>query len=787
MKSILKLTKIIFIIFFIFPINVFTQNLEITDIQFRRDSLLVDVFFSVRDGGGLIKLKDVYDDLRVVEKKFDKSLEMNKLHYQNLKGGVSGNRPGGNNGAKVKVEQMTISVALDYSGSMSYHNKLEQAKKAVKSVFDVGLPDGSIWFTTFHHDISAKKILTPSNYDEIVGSLVPHPKNKSSLFHTNLRTVIVNKIIELKESKRKGKKVLIILTDGKHDLKNHPDLESISPDEKQVLDWASKADIDIYTIGIGDNSKGESSINKKFLEAIPAATKSKFDGYLFAKLPKDLGKHIKKTIETARADYMITLRSNFDIYEGVDRTVTLRINKGSLDVEDDIQYIGGSGIDKIKMFEMDEKGNIVHVKPNVFASILTGITALFLLFVVSVILYPATMKKIFDKKFTKKYIPEDDDTTEDCPVCGNQIVKGELIVTKCEHKQHKTCWEGEPDPNKCIMNCDAKFDKGFKVSDFFDQKGETVSLNWMFFGALALFVAYIIIALSGDSGSYSSFMQSLLATVTGEDTKVIKRIYLSDFTRNTLNGIFVSASLGFAFSYLEERRKRMDAKTFIKIFVRTFILGLIGFIVFFIGSSISKAINMDYISGLIMWLLFGLIIGASLSIGTSISVKNGIIGGLLASIIAYQPFYFIIKYVGMPDISKVISFIIYGAILGLLISVVNKKLEKYVLKITQVPAGSEKWQGVDVKIHKWMNTSQVVTIGKSVDNHFTVHWEDQIPESSISLEKTVDDKIFLNVLDTVEEKPVQLNNRILVEGTKRQISNNDIIQIGETKFQYMEE
>lgn len=139
----------------------------------------------------------------------------------------------------------------------------------------------------------------------------------------------------------------------------------------------------------------------------------------------------------------------------------------------------------------------------------------------------------------------------------------------------------------------------------------------------------------------------------------------------------------------------------------------------------------------------------------------------------------------MPEITRIISFIIYGAILGSVIYVVNSMLEHYILKIIQTPAGFEKWNNVDVKIHKWMNAGHNVSIGKSVTNHFTMHWEKEIPDKAVELQKK-NEKVYIYIVEASDTKPVLLNNRPLAQGAERQVFNEDIIQIGQTKFKYHE-
>ncbi len=757
------------------------QNLEITDIQFRKDSLLTDIFFSVRESSGKsIDLAKVFGDLTVYEKEGEQELEMDKLRFTNLKTSSElkpDDTPGGKKDEK-KIGQMTISVAMDYSGSMNFHDKLPQAKRAIKNLVDLDLPDGSLLFSTFHNKVFPSRVLTKSNYDDLVGNLPPHADNKS--FGTNLYTVLTEKIRELEKLDRSGKKVLIIISDGKHEEPPYGDPFEYVPSIAEIKEMAAKTDIAIYTIAVGT-----SGIDEELLSAIPALTKNPNDGYLHSSIPAKLADVLKETVDLARADYKITVRSQFKIYRGLNRNVTLRLNTGKINVKDEITYTGCSDMSPCIL---SEDGKVIVKDDNIAVPILVGIITIVLLFVGAVIVYPSFARRSFYKKHAHKYQPANADETLMCPVCHTEIAAGQEVVAKCMHVQHRDCWENnDANPHSCLL-CDAKFENNFTVADFFAQKGQTAKLNWMVFGGLAMFFSYIIIAFMGENNkAYSDFIHNLLENFysNAENENYIKQNLLGKFYTNTLNGLFFGFSLGLFFSYLEEKRNQMFFKSYVRIALRSIVISVLGFGVFFAGSAISFAINMDYISQLVIWLMFGLIIGAALSVGTSISIKNGLIGGFLASVIAFQPFYFIIKFAGMPEITRIISFIIYGAILGSVIYVVNSMLEHYILKIIQTPAGFEKWNNVDVKIHKWMNAGHNVSIGKSVTNHFTMHWEKEIPDKAVELQKK-NEKVYIYIVEASDTKPVLLNNRPLAQGAERQVFNEDIIQIGQTKFKYHE-
>lgn len=780
----IKVLALFLALAFSLPRAATAQSLEITDVQFRSDSVLVDVFFSIRSSSGKVNLNSVYDDLSITETRESKNLEMQKNYYDDLKTTRHSDSESSDDSPRSKKDgqQLTISIVLDHSGSMRKH-MLDKAKIAVRRIVEMGdeknLPDGSIWFSTFHNEISSKQILTSSNVEGVLNSVNAHKNPRR--YDTDLNNAIVEKLAELQGSNREGKKVLIVLTDGRHDIRKMRNRSEARKKDKgagqtDVYEDAKNTEVAIYTIGLGNK------VDKEFLKKIPDFTPNPNDGYSHADVPDDLKGIFVDIVESASADYKITLKSNFDRYTGLERTICFSLVYQGESVQDCITYSAGSSTNII---EVPEEGQAVPDK-SIAMPLLVGIFALLLIFIGAVIIYPKLLLRNFERKYVKKYKPDDEGVTQECGWCRGIIEKGELVVMRCEHLQHKDCWDDEG--HKCFeypQRCEkGKFDKAFSVGDFFDQKGDAVHLNWMFFGAIAMFFAFALYTLIDTQWgeAYKDFMLGLIQTFTGQEEDYIRQNLLGSYSADTLTGLISGGMLGLFFSYVEEKRNQMQAGIYLKIFLKTVAIALVGFIVFYIGAALAKEINMDYISQFVAWSIFGVAMGLTLSIKSSIATKNGLIGGLIASAVAFQALFFI-TYIMPSLIGKIISFIIFGAVLGSIISVVNAMLEKFSLKILQ--ASDKKWQGRDIAIHKWMKSGRHVTIGGSVDNHVYLNWEDNIPErvAELSLDS---DRAYMKLLVDEQEFPVMIDGRILNTRRDHQLQDGCVIQIGDTKLKYFE-
>ena len=794
-KNTFKTILIIYLL--LFSVNIFSQNkssLEISNIKFVKDSCYVDIYFSIRDDDGnkadAFKVEGKFDIQETrgsdeTSRRVDTIIKLidckNQVQDQGSGSPIESD--------EFEQEDIIIAVALDWSGSMD-NNELEIAKASIMPILDLGLPSNSVWFYTFHDEIKLHtNNLTKSNHRNFFDPITKTDKD------TDLRGCISTIVNNLMSDGKDCKKVLIIISDGKHD--KHPE----APKEKDIFNLLEgKPNLLIIPIGVGNG------IDEPFLKELPKHTESNLDEYKYAENFDGIKEIIKQIPLDVFSDYIFRVKSAFKTYSGLERIICISLSGASTihidgTVQDCLEYSAGSGTNSIDC----SKGVPVDSKNLLSVAILIGLGILTLLFVVAAVLFPKFKEAVFKKKYVLKYKDHikraslDPEMIQDCGWCGEEIKPNENVVTKCNHVQHYACWKDkEIAGNKCFNHpqmCKKGVQKIYTATDFFQQKGETMHLNWMLFGAIGTFIAWILITLifGMETNKYADFITNLLSNFFGKglderlQAELIERKYFDLFYMNTLVGTIIGAILSTIFSYLEAKQKRINIMAILKILLRGIIGAVGGFMAFLIGSFFHSLINTDYISQFVSWLTFSLLLGIILSIGTSIKLKDSILGGLLATVVGFQFLFFIQLLPINNTFGQLFAYIIFGAIIGTTISVVVEKMEKFSLEI--ITSDFKRKEGHKIRIHKWMTgvSKQNVYIGKGKDNHIELDWEDNVADRVAQLAN--EDGVYLTALEDENnpENQVKLNGRLLQQNKQRKVQNGDIIIIGGTSLKYFEE
>ena len=407
-------------------------------------------------------------------------------------------------------------------------------------------------------------------------------------------------------------------------------------------------------------------------------------------------------------------------------------------------------------------------------------------------LIPAIKKRNFISKYFTKYIPEGKVRVND-PVYNEPIRAGELVVKRCQQLVPLSTWEdiGRQCPNypDCMdpkyLGCNGI---GAPLEyDFFSRKGFFNQLNWMWYGAIGGFLAWIILAIlnlvnfQGMQVLVGKVFKPGNAIIAATDSidPAIFRLHLETLSNELLLGMTFGAGLMFMLSYIVEIS---DSRQFSwkMIFVRTLLSMMVSLLVFYIGFYLqySGLVPNGYFSGLITWLLFGLSIGGILSIRSNILLSRGLLGGLLASFIAF------IVYIGISIVfnnfisAKLISLIVLGAILGLVLVTVITSLENFELEFIQ-PKGIQ-----NIPISKWLKNGQKIFIGKDPSNYVYIKWEDPsvIPKhAQLLLENGT---VYIQPLGET-----LVNRKLIDMKRKTALKNKDLIQLGRegtSLLRYME-
>ena len=796
------------------------KNIEIKQVKINYEEGCqgcIDVYFSFRDiqSNNAVEIEDEQDfntNFRVFESinnNRDNRLELSPGSFDKFDPEEAHKI---NDVTKVEEEfklDVTIYLGLDLSGSVT-PEMLETAKKAIQNlVFNDNISDGQVYLYTFHDEISAVQPITKSNYDAVLGAITStHNQNYEvdtdkygdlgeyysntsravqyrynrvvKTYDTNLNNAIAEKVQELEllskrqlndETATNSEKILILLTDGRDDVKDNPDFyfgikEHYS--EEKVSEIVQGSDVTVYTVGLGNK------VDAKFLENVALANNK--GSYYYAELPNDLGTVYNTIGQKVLPDYKVTIVSESCLFRGNKRTYTIEYNKS------------GGGFSTAEAFECrlgdpnhiqsNCSGNKIDPNPsnNKLLSLFWGLGIVFLIFLALALLFPFIKKQIFRSKYVTKYVKEIDEERI-CPYCANEFQTGEKIVVKCEHIMHLECWE--ENGNKCTEYphlCSVGVEENYSFKDFLNgRKGSEIAI-WGFFGAVGGLLSFMPI--TSDPTEGSSFMKPLINSINSD---------ASDYALNSLSigaehGLILGFFLTLLFS-LAENKKGLNITTVGLSVLRAIIGAVFGSITYYLGTLLGNTIGLDYFNQIIPLVFFGIAVGAALSFKSSVTLRNGIIGGLVASFVASTLYYFLFVLTGGLSFDIIVlKFILFGLLIGAIISTVLKALESFYLEYL-----SGNSMGKTVPVSKWMMEGLEVFIGASRGSHVVVNNIDGVADQHAVMRYNKEaNESFIR---SVKDNEVYVNNRAIPFNLEYRIRNNDIIAVGYNqmaKFKYAE-
>ncbi len=316
---------------------------------------------------------------------------------------------------------------------------------------------------------------------------------------------------------------------------------------------------------------------------------------------------------------------------------------------------------------------------------------------------------------------------------------------------------------------------------FFSRKGMFRQLNWMWYGALGGFLAWVFLAVFNllDFQGLKALTSQLLppeklAALT--DSKLsdpnMYELQLKSLSNDLLLGIAFGTGLILMLSYIVEQsesRQFQWSRSLLRIGLRT-LLGMIVSVFIFLGGfylQYGGLLPNLYFSGLLTWLCFGLAVGIILSLYSNIDITRGILGGLLAAFIAYNVYFGISNLFSNFIVAKLISLILLGGILGLVLVSVISRLENFELEFIK-PNDSP-----NIPISKWLKNNQAIYIGKEPGSYVYIKWDDPavgMQHAQLSLENGI---VYLQPLTET-----LVNRKIIPINKKAPLANKDLIQLG---------
>lgn len=435
----------------------------------------------------------------------------------------------------------------------------------------------------------------------------------------------------------------------------------------------------------------------------------------------------------------------------------------------------------------EEKGADVVLKL-LYAMLVTLLTILFY-FLVTKIVVPYFRSKAFAMKYYKPYVPEANVSRRICHYCKQEITPGQLVVTKCKHIMHVSCWQ--QNGYKCAeygQNCKTGIQSHIDWKELFTWKSLRDCYQGLS-GIVAGFLSWIIYEIAG-----SDMMTPISSLIVGLFDN-IKGGFFDDCVNKIsallLMGLLLGLLLSVTFRYIDEYRKK-DWSIWLKITGLSFLTGIIGMLAFGVGAlimcGILNSIDIAYIPwycSLPAYLLFSVSVSLALTIGSSIPIKSALIGGICSSVIGFIVLYTVGQTGKTTDwMHMLLDFIIYGGGLGASLVTVRTLAEKYFLVIRNGVRAGQK-----IPVHKWMNATgggRKVTIGMTGECEIQMNWEKSNKVAKEHAQMYVDHESLLPVLKPLATGVLYNTRAELSVGKPVVLTNGDDFKIGDTIFQYVE-
>lgn len=782
------------LVFVLMATSVFAQNISKIDFcdkkyEYKEGKDTVTLFFNILDRYGN-RVNDV--SIEDIEYYLD-FYEDGEMISPN-----SGTVTSVNSGMRIPAEY-TFSVLVDLSIPEKGKAQIyETVGHLVESA-----PDSCVYVSFFGDVVSETKAVTKENYPAFRESFLASSQKK--VFYSALYSKLAefdaseaeyeksvrksedyrkNSLVSDRAMQNKDKNYLFVFIEGK----KRPDMEEI--EFFNVADYQiSPAHNVPKVMAFYYTEEGETPAIQLLLEnvcsprdSIGNEISSRAGKYLPSDNISDVLKNFEEVVHDAMYDYAYSYKVPEDkFYSG-------KVTYSAVWKKDEIgRHDFAIGTAERAWPIREEKGSDMVLK-FISALLVTLLTILFF-FIVTKIVVPYFRSKSFAMKYYKQYVPEANVSRRICHYCKQDITPGQMVVTKCKHIMHVSCWQ--QNGYKCAeygQNCKTGIQSHVDWKELFTWKS-LKDCYQVISGIVAGFISWVIyeIAGSGLMNPVSSYIVGLFDGIQGG----LYNDCVNKISALLLMGLLLGLLLSVTFRSIDEFRKK-DWMIWLKIIGLSILTGAVGMLAFGAGSLIMCAVlnsmgiaYIPWFCSLPAYLLFSVSVSLTLTIGSTIPVKSGLIGGLCSSVIGFIVLYTASQAGKTTDwMHMLLDFIIYGGGLGASLVTVRTLAEKYFLVIKNgVRAGQR------IPVHKWMNATgggRKVTIGMTGECEIQMNWEKSNKVAKEHAQLYVDYESMLPVLKPLATGVMYNTRAELSVGKPAVLSNGDDFKIGDTIFQYVE-
>ncbi len=550
---------------------------------------------------------------------------------------------------------------------------------------------------------------------------------------------------------------------------------SVNPEKSQIaykvrddlkdIIRTCNTDFHLFPVTLSNN------VDKNYLTSLTEVSPSTLDRLTSSQASaSNLYDVIDNTLSDFLVSYLIQTNPVNPIYKGEKRNLIVR-SKQDESITTSKIYGFGTPDFPIDLRKQTLDFNFYMNRFIIGALIITVLLALMSL------LIPFFKKVAFRRKYIRPYFEvKPEGRIKRDPLTGEPFEDDEKVVVKCQHMMALSSWEYNK--NQCVYYPDqcAEGVVNLGASKFFSQEGINKHLNWLWFGTLGGWIAWSLQALlnNGDWSLLDKFSNYLAnsSLLSGLWSKIenVDSVHLlaNSLVEQLVMGWAMGIGLCFALAWVEERGQSSKL-SWGSILLRTFIGSIVAVIVFFIGFFVAQIFQLPlYLGGLFSWILFGICLGLVLSIYSNVEAKRGVLGGLVAGTIAFTLYFFISKI--YPDFEglKMLSFILYGGVLGVIIVAILKRLEDFELEYLS----PEKYRRIN-PISKWLKADMDIFIGSDSACYVFIKWNDPVVKGQHARLNFDNNVVYIEPL-----AEVLLNGRNLPLHQKTPLRDGDIIKLG---------
>lgn len=715
------------------------------------------------------------------------------------------------NRRKISVVSSGQRIPSDFTFSVLVDLSIPEAGKG--QIFEAfgqlveSAPDSSVYLSFFGDDVTASQLVTRGNWRDFEPKFKVQSENKYfygalyaklSEFNTkgtDMESEVItaegyqrNAAITTRAQKAKDKNILFVFTEGN----KRPTDETISFVE--VTDYQSDATklvprvYAFYYTGEGMDENVELTLQGVSTprDANGRVLSERKGSYIPSNDLNSVLSNFHQVVNDAMYDFAFTYQAT----EGKAYTGRVAYSAEWKGME------AGTGDYSIGTAETpwplhEESASDIITK--ILVALLVTLLTIVFFFLVTKVFIPFFKSKSFESKFYKKYVPEENVQRRICTYCRQNIEPGQLVVTKCKHIIHVSCWQ--QNGYKCVeygQNCKEGIQEHIDLKDMFSASSMRESMQ-VFSGIFAGLISWVIFELTGrglfpflgDVFAKTFFLNQEQAGNFFEDCSGKVSAFL---TVGLLLGFFLS----LVFRFNDEYRNK-SALIYLKIFGLSLLTGIIGMVAMALGGIIFclllSAVGTTYIPwycSLPAYILFSICTALSLTIKSSIPLKSAFIGGLCSAVIGFIVLYFSGSISGKYGwMNMLLDFIIYGGGLGASLVTVRMLAEKYFLVIKNgVKAGQR------IPIHKWMNATgggNKVSIGMTGECEVQMNWEKSSKVAKEHVQLYIDKVKSLPMVKPLAPGVIYNVRSELTVGKAMILSNGDTFKIGDTIFEYEEQ